>query len=42
MPYVNIRVTDGNEEPTREHKTELVKGAKNCWSEFWTKTRQAR
>ncbi|MDR2056034.1 MAG: 4-oxalocrotonate tautomerase family protein [Desulfovibrio sp.] len=27
MPYVNIKVTGGNEAPTSEQKVELIKGA---------------
>lgn len=27
MPYVNIKVTGGNEAPTPEQKAELIKGA---------------
>lgn len=26
MPYVNIKVTGGNEAPTKEQKAELIKG----------------
>jgi len=37
MPYVNIKVTGGNEAPSKEQKAELIKGVTNLLADVLNK-----